>query len=71
MSKKPKKLLRLSSAVKAAITRYAGAVDDYAFRGTLHPDDQHDVDYHYHEMRRRLEATILRFAESQRNKQHE
>lgn len=46
------------SKIKAAITRFDNAAQNYAFKGSAHPDEWQDIENTYIKARERLERLI-------------
>ena len=47
-------------AIKAAITRFDNAAQEYAFRGAAHPEDRSEIKEEYVRARESLERMIAR-----------
>ena len=48
------------SNIKAAISRFEQAAQDYAFKGSAHPDDWDYIERKYERTRANLEAVIAK-----------
>lgn len=51
----------IPAPIKAAITRFDVAAQDYAFKGAAHPDDHHAIDARYKKARENLERLIANY----------